>query len=279
MSDIKGAAIEGPGALFRAGRLTEAVEAAGIVVRKNPNDLAARVLLAELLLFTGNYERTDVILDAASELDPQAVLVVAEFRQLLRAEMARRQRSRDGRVPEFLGAPTESQRLLLAGAVSLRAGDAPEAGALAAAAEAARPLAPGQQVRAKSGTAPFADFRDVDDLCAGTLEVLTTTGKYFWIPIERVSSIDFHPPKRARDLFWRRATVSVQEGPDGDVYIPALYGNDGVAADDPLRLGRATDWVGEDGAPVRGVGQRIFLIGDDAVDILSLETLEFGAAD
>jgi type VI secretion system protein ImpE len=274
MSDTKGAAAEGPGALFRAGQLAAAVESAGAAVRKSPGDIAARVLLAELLLFTGNYERTDVILDAASQVDPEAALVVAEFRQLLRAETARRQLRRDGRVPEFLGEPTESQRLLLAAAVSLRAGDTAEAGKLAGMAEAARPPAPGQ-----SGATSFDDFRDVDDLCAGNLEVLTTTGKYFWIPLERISSIDFHPPKRARDLFWRRATLSVQDGPDGDIYIPALYGNDDVAADDALRLGRATDWIGEGDAPVRGVGQRTFLMGDEAVDIMSLETLEFGPAD
>jgi type VI secretion system protein ImpE len=215
-----------------------------------------------------------VILDAASQVDPEAALVVAEFRQLLRGEMARRQFRRDGRVPEFLGEPTETQRLLLAASVSLRAGDMAEAAALAAAAETARPPAPGM-----AGKTAFDDFRDVDDLCAGSLEVLTTTGKYFWVPIERIASIDFHPPKRARDLFWRRATLSVSQGPDGDVYIPALYGNDDVAADDALRLGRATDWVGDGDAPVRGVGQRTFLMGDDAVDIMSLESLEFGSGD
>jgi type VI secretion system protein ImpE len=274
MSDTTGAPIEGPGSLFRAGQLTASVEAAGLAVRKTPGDIAARVLLAELLLFTGNYERADVILDAASQVDPEAALVVAEFRQLLRAETARRQLGRDGRVPEFLGEPTESQRLLLAAAVSLRAGDGKEAGALAAAAETARPPAPG-----RAGKTAFEDFRDVDDLCAGTLEVLTTTGKYFWIPIERISSIDFHPPKRARDLFWRRATLSVQQGPDGDVYVPALYANHDMAANDALRLGRATEWVGESDAPVRGVGRRTFLMGNEALDILSLETLEFGAAD
>ncbi len=271
MSESNGAAIEGPGALFHAGKLTEAVAAAGAAVRKTPGDIAARVLLAELLLFTGNYERTDVILDAASEVDPEAALVVAEFRQLLRAEMARRQFRRDGRVPEFLGEPTETQRLLLAASVSLRAGDMAEAAALAAAAEAARPPSPGTDGKVK-----FDDFRDVDDLCGGSLEVLTTTGKYFWVPIERIASIDFHPPKRARDLFWRRATLSVSEGPDGDVYIPALYGNDEVEADDALRLGRATDWLGDGDAPVRGLGQRTFLMGEEAADIMSLETLEFG---
>ena len=269
MSDSTAAA-EGPGALFRAGKLTAAVEAAGAAVRKTPGDLAARVLLAELLLFTGNYERTDVILDAATGIDPEAVIVVAEFRQLLRAEIARRQYWRDGRVPEFLGEPTETQRLLLAASVSMRAGDAVESGKLAQAAEAARPIA-----KVEIGGVTHDDFRDADDLCGGSLEVLTATGKYYWVPVERVMSIDFHPAKRARDLFWRRATIAVQGGPDGDVYIPVLYSTLTAPEDDSLRLGRATDWEGEGEVPVRGMGQRTFLVGEEAMEIMSLETLEF----
>ena len=79
------------GPLFEAGRLADAVAAANAAVRQAPADLAPRVLLAELLLFAGNLERADVVLDAGSAIEPQAAVVIAEFRQLLRAELARRQ--------------------------------------------------------------------------------------------------------------------------------------------------------------------------------------------
>jgi type VI secretion system protein ImpE len=256
------------GELFRAGKLTAAVEAAGAAVRKAPGDLGGRVLLAELLLFTGNLERADVILDAAGQADPEAMVVVAEFRQLLRADIARRQLRRDGRVPEFLDGATENMRLVLAALVAQRGGDVAEAARLAAEAEAARP-----QVSGHVGEAAFDDFRDADDLCAGFFEVLTSTGKYFWIPTERVESIEFHPPKRARDLMWRRASMSVRNGPDGDVYIPAVYGSEDAALSDALKLGRETDWQGE--ALVRGLGQRLFLVGEEAIGVMDLGTLEF----
>ncbi len=123
----------------------------------------------------------------------------------------------------------------------------------------------------------FDDFRDVDDLCAGFFEVLTTTGKYFWIPTERVASIAFHPPRRPRDLAWRRATISVTAGPDGEVYVPVIY--DSLQSDiaDDYRLGHATDWTGEESGPVRGIGQRVFLAGDDAHGIMELGELRFDA--
>jgi type VI secretion system protein ImpE len=259
------------GSLFHAGRLDDAVAAAGAAVRQQPADLAARVLLAELLLFAGNLERADVILDAASGVDPAAAVVVAEFRQLLRAEMARRQLFRDGRVPEFLGEPTPNQRACLAALVALRAGDTAEAARQAAAAEVARP-----PTRGRAGESRFDDFRDADDLISGSFEVLTTTGKYFWVPIERVASLAFHAPKRPRDLYLRRASMDVTAGPDGEVYLPVLYagGSADIAAEH--RLGRATDWQEIAPGLVRGIGQRLFLVGDEAIGIMELAELRFG---
>jgi type VI secretion system protein ImpE len=258
------------GALFHAGQLAEAVAAAGAAVRKNPADLGARVLLAELLAFSGNAERADVILDAASDVDPTAAVAVAEFRQLLRAEVARRQLFRDGRVPEFLGEPSAHQRHALAALVALRAGDATEAARLATEAEAAR-----VHVHGRRDGHGFEDFRDADDLLAGTIEVLTTTGKYYWIQVERLASVTFHPPKRPRDLLWRRASMSVNDGPDGDVYVPCTYAPPEGMEDASLLLGRSTDWTGPESGPVRGLGLRTFLVGEEAATVMELKQLEF----
>lgn len=265
--------VETAGSLFKAGRLAAATEAAGAAVKKAPTDLGARVLLAELLLAGGNLERADVILDAASEADPASAVVIAEFRQLLRAEMARRQLRRDGRVPEFLGDPGEAERATLAALVALRAGDTAAAAREAATAEAQRPRAAGTLAGRK-----VDDFRDADDFSAGFFEVLTTTGKYFWIPTERVELLQLHPPKRPRDLIWRRASMSVADGPDGDVYLPATYACEEPAISDALRLGRETEW--RDLAPglVRGIGQRVFLAGDEALGMMELTELSFAGS-
>ena len=44
---------------------------------------------------------------------------------------------------------------------------------------------------------------------------------------------------------------------------------------DALRLGRETDWREADGGPVRGVGQRLFIMGDDAVAMMDLDNIRF----
>jgi type VI secretion system protein ImpE len=108
-------------------------------------------------------------------------------------------------------------------------------------------------------------------------EVLTSNGKYYWIPVDRVESIEFRPPQRPRDLLWRRARMIVHDGPDGEVYLPALYAGSHAAAEDGLRLGRATDWAGGQGRPVRGSGQRTFLVGDEAKTLMEIQVLTFGA--
>lgn len=259
------------GAQFATGNIAAALEAATATVRRAPRDLAARVLLAELLVFDGNLERADLILDAAATADPTAGVVVAEFRQLLRAETARRQLWRDGRVPNFLGEPPPALRAQLAAVVAWREGAAEEAAHHAAEAEAARPRVPGSM-----DGAAFDDMRDIDDLHAGFFEVLTTTGKYYWIPTERVATLEFRPPRRPRDLVWRRAAMSVLDGPDGEVYLPALYTTGETGLTDALRLGRATEWRDAGPGPVRGIGQRMFLIGNEASPIMSLAGLRFG---
>ncbi|HXP05372.1 MAG TPA: tetratricopeptide repeat protein, partial [Stellaceae bacterium] len=85
------------GELFRAGQLTAAIEAANAAVRNSPGDFSKRVLLAELLVFAGNIQRADLILDAAEKADPMTGVVVAEFHQLLRADTARHQCATEGR--------------------------------------------------------------------------------------------------------------------------------------------------------------------------------------
>ena len=255
------------GALFKEGKLQTAIEAASTVVQQSPADAGSRFLLAELLLFEGNFERAETVLDAAQSVEPNAALMVAEFRQLLRAAVARRQLAQDGRVPEFVGEPTQAQKLLLQALVQWRSGDRPAAAQAAEEAEAVRP-----SVSGTGNGAAFTDCRDADDLVGGNFEVLTTTGKYFWIPIERVDSMEFHAPKRPRDLFWRRCSMTVRDGPECDIYLPALYEGD-VASEVNLKLGRATGWAGP--MPFRGLGQRVFLMGEEGVPIHELRTIEF----
>lgn len=255
--------------LFEAGQIDAAVQEAQAEVRRQPGDVSHRSLLAELLCFT-DLERADAQLETVGRQDPHSALGVSLFRQLIRAETARRQFYREGRLPEFLGAVSPRLQLHLQASIALREGRLAEAADLLQQAESQRPAAPGT-----SNGQPFDDLRDLDDLTASFFEVLTTTGKYYWVPIEQVVEIEFHPPVRPRDQFWRGARMVVRGGPDGEVFLPVLYAGSESEPDDLLRLGRSSDWRGGEGEPVRGMGRRSFLVGDQDLSIMELQNLTF----
>lgn len=260
--------------LYAQGKLGEAIAAMNDEVRRNPTDTDRRGFLIELLLVGGELERADKQLESIERMDAAAQMGVALGRQLTRAEQWRQQFWTEGRAPEFLKRPDESTRALLEAAVRARTeGPAEAAQVLAAREELRRPV---------SGTCDgeaFEDFRDLDDLTADVFEVLTSNGKYYWIPTSEIESIEFHEPQRPRDLLWRRARMIVRDGPDGEVFLPAIYAptpSGEQEGDDALRLGRATDWYGVE--PVRGRGQRTVLVDEEDRTILSLRELAFEAS-
>lgn len=257
---------------FQAGRLADAVAAATEQVRTSPADVQQRLFLAELLCFGGEIERADNQLDVIVRQNPDAIRVL-HFRQVLRAELARRQFFSEGRPPEFLVDPPEHLRLQLKAAVLLREGETAEAGELLVQAAAARPA-----IRGTINDEPFSEFRDLDDLSASYFEVLTNTGVWYWVPFEAVDTIEFHAPQAPRDLLWRRASMTVRGGPDGEVSIPVLYPGSSDAEVEDLRLGRGTDWIGDESGPIRGLGQRMYLVDESDLAVMELAQLTFEPA-
>jgi len=260
------------GEAFRAGDLAAAVAAAQAAVRAAPRDSGARWLLAELMLFAGDAERADKMLDAAVLEDPSPA--VLEFRKLLRAEVIRQQVWNEGRAPKFSGdEATLAQQAAVRAAVLARANAPEDAAAEAMAAEEARPRVAGTAELADGTTIAFDDLRDADDLLAPMVEVLTTAGEHILVPLDRVALLEFETPRRPRDLAWRRTTIELKDGTEGVVYMPTIYAGPGDQPD-PLRLGRATEWTTGPG-PVRGRGQRLFLVGEEAVPLGDLAALRF----
>lgn len=255
---------------FQSGNLSQAIELCIEEVRNHPTNIDARAFLAELFCFNGELERADKQLDTISTQNPEAAVVIALFRQLVRAEQARSDFFTQGRVPEFLGEPDESMKLALQASISLREGESTRAAELLAEAEEKRPETGGT-----CNGKEIEDFRDLDDFCSTFLEVHTSTGKYYWIPVNRIITVEFRPAACPRDLLWREAEMDVRDGPNGVVYLPSLYWNSHSNSDDAIKLGRATDWTGEEDEIVRGQGQRIFLAGEDDLPILELDQLEF----
>lgn len=259
---------------YEAGDLDAAVAAAIAQVKAKPADTGARGFLCELLCFQGAIERVDKHLDLLVDQQPDLTPGLSLFRQILRGEAARREVFDKGRAPEFIGPPPEHVLLSLKALAALREGQAADALALVAEAEEARPKLPGRVDETR-----FSDWRDLDDVTAAVLEVITAKGAYYWVPLERVRHISFDPPKRPRDLIWRQAHIDMIEGPDAVVYIPARYAGTEAHGDAQLSLARATTWVEQPAGPIRGAGLRTYLFDETDRTIMEIGEIEPDAAE
>jgi type VI secretion system protein ImpE len=120
---------------------------------------------------------------------------------------------------------------------------------------------------------PFDSLCDCDDVLAPILEVATNQG-YFWVPLSSVVSFTSVGPKFPRDLYWLPGNLELADGQNGPAFLPSLYVDSYKHTDDAVKLGRMTDWIGGDGEPVRGRGQKTLLAGEEVIGLLDLRELE-----
>lgn len=256
---------------YRAGQLDQAIAAALASVKSAPRDTAARFLLVELLCFFGDWDRADKQLDAIAKNQQEDVLFAILLKQLIRGEILREQVVAEGRPPKLIRELPEHAQLQLKLFACLRDEDYVAARNLVIEARELRPM-----VKGTCNNVAFMEFQDLDDRFAGVVEIITSNGDYYWVPNEYVRSITFEIPERPADLIWRKAVVDIENGPqDTMTYIPVRYPfPKSEGWDDQLRLGRATSWTGDSEGVVRGLGQRMFLVGDESQSIMDLANLQ-----
>lgn len=253
--------------LLQDGRLAAAVTVASGAVKAAPASVADRLILAELLILQGALDRAEAQFQVANEHAPAEATAIAAMRHLLRAAAARTAWYETGAVPDFIDGPTERQADAMRLALAVRADDAGAAEAARSALEAMPPI------RARVDGAEPAEARDACDLSQSGFEALTLAGRYLWLAPERVESLVFAPPKRPRDLIWRKAEARLRDGREAVFLILAQYHD--PEASEAQRLGRETDWIDAPGGTVRGRGQRVWLVGDAARDVLAVGRMDF----
>jgi len=257
--------------LFRSGQLAAAIESATQDVKSQPTDPSRRSFLFELLSFAGEFDRAEKQLDVIAHGDEKSEWAVQVYRNILAAERTRRREYSEGLKPEFLLDPPDYVRLHLEAINRIRDHRPAEAVALLQQSEEARPALAGQL----DGT-PFDEFRDCDDMVAPFLEFIIVRD-YAWVPFEQILELEVSAPERPRDLIWPPVRIELSDGSQRRGYTPALYHGSHQHADDAIRLGRMTDWIALDDGPIQGVGQRLFLAGEEDRPLLEVRSLNFAA--
>jgi type VI secretion system protein ImpE len=247
--------------LYQSGKLAEAITAQTAEVKTDPVNQGKRLFLFELHAFNGDLDRARRQLDAVTSSDVAIVAAFQQYKLLLDAEQQRRDFFAKGKSPGFFAPGPEHMRLRLEAVEKLRLGHVAEAVELIRQADAATP-----PLKGTLNGKPFEHLRDADDLFGPILEVLAR-GNYYWVPLDQVAALAANVPRYPRDLLWLPARMTLADGQEGEIFIPALYHDSQAAADETLKLGRGTDWKQTPGGPVVGVGARTYLVGEEAIDL------------
>ncbi|MET1254944.1 type VI secretion system accessory protein TagJ [Aliikangiella maris] len=253
---------------FKNGKLIEAISLLNDALKKNPTDIDSRSLLVEMLCFNGEFERADKQLDFLAHQTPELAMNASLLRLTLKGAQARADFFEHGTLPEFFDKNSELE-LQLAAVINLKENDIENA--VESLKKIEKELQP---INIKYNGQAVEEFRDLDDVVGRFIEVIGGNGKYYWIHISQIEELAFIAPVDRLDILWRRAEILLKNGMKGEVRIPTCYiGSD----NDASKLAKVTEWNEVAQNLVRGIGQRTFLIGNEAVPIMDMEKIEAAA--
>jgi type VI secretion system protein ImpE len=237
-------------------------------VRGDPANAKRRVMLFQLMVLSGQWDRALTQLYVIKEMDAEAGDFVRTYREVIRCELFRKEVFAGARTPLVLGEPQEWIAKLSEALRLLGEGKTAEAAAQRAAAFEAAPAAAG-----KLNGEPFAWIADADVRMGPVCEAMLN-GKYYWIPFERLARIEVEAPTDLRDLIWAPARLTFANGGEQVAFLPARYPGTEAAEDDDLRLARKTEWRDLGADTHVGMGQRMFATDVGETALLEARVIE-----
>ncbi|WP_418316666.1 type VI secretion system accessory protein TagJ [Piscinibacter sakaiensis] len=238
-------------------------------IRKNPQRSDLRIFLFQLYCLTGDWGKAANQLNAIEELDKEAESMVQTYREAVRCEVYRREVFAGQRVPLVLGDPQNWVALMLEAVKLDAAGKHEQAVSLRSKALEEAPATPG-----KADGKDFEWIADADSRLGPLLEMIMN-GKYYWVPMHRLSRLEMEAPSDLRDFVWTGATVTLANGGTNVALIPTRYSGTEAVDNTALRMARATEWKAMAADSYAGVGQRMFATNDADIALLELRDLRF----
>ena len=230
--------------LFRAGKLNEAIQAAGLEVRDNPTDVRRRTFLFELLCFAGEFDRAGKHLSVLSQAGTDAETGALLYRSALAAERKRQLFFESHAYANSSSVPTACPGTL-------------------------------------NGRA-FETIEDADPRIGARLEVFIA-GEYVWLPFEHIGSMKTEQPRFLRDLLWATGLVMAgpaAKGQEfGEVLLPTQYPFSWRQSNDEVRLGHVTEWLDLEEVGEVPIGQKLLVLdGEEAIPFLEIRELIFNSS-
>ena len=258
--------------LVQAGFLEEALAALQTEIRNKPEDSRLRLFLFQLNCVLGRLDKALTQLQVIASLTAESMLMAQIFRPVITCELLRREVFAGKHTPLLFGEPAEWMGLLV------RANQLIIQNEFAAAAELRNQAF--ESAPASSGKCNGESFEwmaDADSRFGPMLEAFID-GKYYWVPLCRVSKITSEKPSDLRDLVWMPVQFIWTNGGAVSGHIPARYPGTENSTDGKLRLGRGADWKQESGDTFLGLGQRVLATDAKEYPLLECRSLEFNPA-
>jgi type VI secretion system protein ImpE len=250
--------------LIRDGNLKHGLAALQDAVRKDAADVKLRVFLFQLLAVLGQWGRSLTQLNVAAELDAGTLPMVQTYREAIQCEALRAEIFAGKRAPLLFGEP-QPWLAQLVEALKYDATEPEQAAALRSQAFESAPASPGSIDGER-----FDWLADADMRLGPVLEAIVN-GRYFWIPLFRISRIEIDAPSDLRDTVWTAATFTWTNGAQTVGLIPTRYHGTLAGGEDALLLARRTEWS-EDG---HGAGQRMLASDRAEYALMDVRVIEF----
>jgi type VI secretion system protein ImpE len=255
--------------LIRDGRLSEARENLVSRIKAAPGDTKARTLLFQVLAFCGEWDKVERHLELLISQLPETATGVLVYRSLVSAEKARLEVSAGRLTPDFMTDPPSYLGDLLEARKLIASGDTVTASSLLNTVNEHIPEISGQ-----ANSVPFSGFSECDSTLAGILEVMIHD-RYIWFPIASVRELSVQQPKTMLETIWAPGRIVTWDGLTTECFLPVLYPGSSASDNEQIRMGRMTDWIDLGNGSYRGVGQHLFMVGDQEKGVLELSEVTF----
>ena len=256
--------------LIRAGKLSDGRRQLIEEVKSFPADIGKRTLLFQVHTLLGEWDKAERHLDVLVTQDPKSETGIQVYKNLIHAERERIEVIRRSMRPAFLPEAPPYLELYISAREKLNENKCDEAIELFEKINSQIPVISGT-IDGKD----FTGFVDIDISLSFFLETIVHE-RYIWVPFESIRELSITPPKSLLDLIWITARVTTWEGLNLNCYLPVLYPESFLHEDDRVKLGRMTDWTTMEKGPCsRGMGQHVFLIGDEEVGIVDIREVLF----
>ncbi len=241
-------------------------------IRAAPGDAKLRIFLFQLLALTGRWERSLDQLNLAAKLDPAALAMAQMYREALQCERLRADVFAGRRSPMVLGEPPQWLALLIESILTASRGQAAQSERLRQQAFEQAPATAGS-IDGK----PFDWIADADSRLGPVLEAVIN-GRYYWIPFDRLQSLDLEQPSDLRDLVWAPAHFAFTNGGESVGVVPTRYPGSETSEDGSICLARKTEWQEVSPGVFHGLGQRLFATDAGEFPILDVRTILLSTA-